>query len=149
MASSFAPWWKRLLFRTPLYKRGPCQNYHFRTDKFCFCRVNEHCGDWNGGIYSFETGQELFLDTSRPPYNVPLNRRAHGGTMSKADESSPVQGDVKRPEQHLHDGEPCSPGCAAHISHPCEHCGRVGARGEYVSPMKIPRPFNAGIMRNF
>lgn len=27
-------------------------------------------------------------------------------------------------------GEPCwHPGCASHISHPCEKCGRFGARG--------------------
>ena len=32
----------------------------------------------------------------------------------------------------LKDGEPCShPGCSSHISHPCEGCGRIGARGEY------------------
>lgn len=29
------------------------------------------------------------------------------------------------------DGQPCHhPGCASHVSHPCEGCGRVGARGE-------------------
>jgi hypothetical protein len=27
-------------------------------------------------------------------------------------------------------GEPCKhPGCKAHYSHPCEACGRIGARG--------------------
>lgn len=31
------------------------------------------------------------------------------------------------------DGEPCShPGCASHISHACEGCGRIGARGKSV-----------------
>jgi len=29
------------------------------------------------------------------------------------------------------DGEPCKhPGCAGHTLHPCEICGRIGARGE-------------------
>jgi hypothetical protein len=30
---------------------------------------------------------------------------------------------VKMPE--LEDGQPCSPGCLSHITHPCEKCGRV------------------------
>ena len=30
---------------------------------------------------------------------------------------------------YLRDGEPCShPGCLAHISHPCEGCGRIGGK---------------------
>ena len=30
----------------------------------------------------------------------------------------------------MKDGEPCShPGCAHHITHPCEGCGRIAARG--------------------
>jgi hypothetical protein len=34
----------------------------------------------------------------------------------------------------LEDGEPCShTGCIAHVSHPCELCGRTQARG----PVKI------------
>lgn len=34
------------------------------------------------------------------------------------------------------DGEPCRhPGCANHIIHECEGCGRIGAKGE----VKIPR----------
>lgn len=29
------------------------------------------------------------------------------------------------------DGEPCDhPGCRAHLTHPCEKCGRIGARGK-------------------
>lgn len=33
-------------------------------------------------------------------------------------------------EIELQDGEPCHhPGCASHISHPCEICRRKGARG--------------------
>lgn len=31
-----------------------------------------------------------------------------------------------RTDRTLRDGEPCNhPGCLAHISHPCEGCGRV------------------------
>lgn len=60
MASEFAPWWKRLLFKTPLYKRGPiCGNYHKRTDRYCYCCVGEHSGDWHGGVYDFKTGKEI------------------------------------------------------------------------------------------
>jgi len=33
----------------------------------------------------------------------------------------------------LSDGEPCQHvGCAHHISHPCEGCGRIGAQGTAV-----------------
>jgi len=36
-----------------------------------------------------------------------------------------------RPLKQYEDGEPCShPGCRNHWSHPCEGCGRYGARGE-------------------
>lgn len=27
---------------------------------------------------------------------------------------------------NLKDGEPCSPGCLGHRTHPCEKCGRIG-----------------------
>lgn len=30
----------------------------------------------------------------------------------------------------LEDGIPCSPGCLNHRTHPCEECGRIGARKE-------------------
>jgi len=30
------------------------------------------------------------------------------------------------------DGQPCNhPGCASHVTHPCEGCNRKGARGSY------------------
>ena len=33
----------------------------------------------------------------------------------------------------IQSGEPCGhPGCKNHISHPCEGCGRIGAKGEIV-----------------
>ena len=29
----------------------------------------------------------------------------------------------------LRDGEPCShPGCLSHVTHPCEHCGRIAGK---------------------
>lgn len=35
-----------------------------------------------------------------------------------------------QPKVLYKDGEPCKhPGCRSHISHPCEGCGRIGARG--------------------
>ncbi len=63
MASQRASWWQRLMFKTPLYKRGPCGNFHWFADERCYCRVGEHCiGDspwaWNGGVYNFKTGKE-------------------------------------------------------------------------------------------
>ncbi len=59
MASTFAPWWKRLLHKTFLFKLGPCSNYHWRWHRLCYCRRNEYCGSWNGGIYDFKTGAEI------------------------------------------------------------------------------------------
>ena len=42
-------------------------------------------------------------------------------------------GYVTRSERDLRDGEPCNHfGCERHIKHPCEGCGRIGARGEYI-----------------
>jgi hypothetical protein len=31
-------------------------------------------------------------------------------------------------DQSLKDGEPCSPGCINHVTHPCEKCGRIQGR---------------------
>lgn len=37
-----------------------------------------------------------------------------------------------KPLKNLADGEPCQHhGCANHVTHPCECCGRINARGEY------------------
>jgi len=41
-----------------LYKRCPAGNYHKRWDRLCFCRMNEHCGDWHGGVFDLKTGEE-------------------------------------------------------------------------------------------
>lgn len=62
-ACAFAPWWKRQLFKTFLYKKGPCGNFHWFRDERCYCRVGEHCVGlgpwaWNGGVYNFKTGEE-------------------------------------------------------------------------------------------
>jgi hypothetical protein len=32
--------------------------------------------------------------------------------------------------RYLKDGEPCGATCLNHVSHPCDDCGRLGARGE-------------------
>lgn len=38
--------------------------------------------------------------------------------------------------RQLKDGEPCDhPGCSSHQTHPCERCGRVGAKGIGHVPM--------------
>jgi hypothetical protein len=44
-----------------LYKKCPAGNYHFFTDKLCFCRVNEYSVNWNGGILDMTTGLEQNL----------------------------------------------------------------------------------------
>jgi hypothetical protein len=52
MASCYSPWWKRnIAYKIPgLYKKCPQGNYHLRWDRLCFCGMNEHCGNWHGGI---------------------------------------------------------------------------------------------------
>lgn len=40
------------------------------------------------------------------------------------------------PRHDLRDGQPCSPGCLSHVSHPCECCGRIAGRGDYHAPKK-------------
>lgn len=68
MASGYAPMWRRLLHKTPLFKRGPyCGNYHWRTDRFCHCCVGEHFGDWHGGVYDFSLRKEVPNAELRPP----------------------------------------------------------------------------------
>lgn len=64
MASGYAPLWRRLLHKTPLFKRQRCGNYHWRWDRLCFCMVGEHCVtkvpelSWHGGILDLKTGAE-------------------------------------------------------------------------------------------
>ena len=41
-----------------------------------------------------------------------------------------------------HDGHSCKhPGCISHLTHPCEHCLRVGGQGEIVlrEPIILPK----------
>lgn len=40
MMSTYAPWWKRkILFRTPLYRRQACGNFHWFLDRLCHCEI--------------------------------------------------------------------------------------------------------------
>lgn len=39
--------------------------------------------------------------------------------------------------QELKDGEPCSPGCANHVTHPCECCERIQAQGNSMTQQEI------------
>jgi hypothetical protein len=61
MASGVAPWWKRLLYKLLpfLFKTCPGGNRHWRWDRLCYCRVNEHDGVWHGGVLDFRNGLEL------------------------------------------------------------------------------------------
>jgi hypothetical protein len=39
------------------------------------------------------------------------------------------------------DGQPCKhPGCGRHVSHACEKCGRIRARGEFKLPRSMWAP---------
>lgn len=63
MAGSKASWFKRkVLYKVPgLYQRRDCGNFHPFWHRLCFCRVNEHCGDWHGGIQDLKTGREYHV----------------------------------------------------------------------------------------
>ena len=66
MSSRHSSWWKRkILYHIPgLYKKCPEGNYHLRFGRsayLCFCRQNEYTGDWHGGIYDMQTGEEYQL----------------------------------------------------------------------------------------
>lgn len=50
-------------------------------------------------------------------------------------EQQPVTIELLLTERLYHDREPCSLTCANHISHPCDRCGRVAARGEASVPV--------------
>jgi hypothetical protein len=60
VSSSYSPSWRRFLYRflPLLWKKCPEGNYHWRWDRLCFCRENEHGNGWHGGIYDFKTGDE-------------------------------------------------------------------------------------------
>jgi hypothetical protein len=60
MSSSYSPWfYRKILYKIPkLFKKCPGGNYHWFWHRLCFCRVNEHSGDWHGGIFDFKTGEE-------------------------------------------------------------------------------------------
>lgn len=54
-------------------------------------------------------------------------------------------------------GQPCSPGCASHLSHPCEGCGRYAAgmrqgpdvsmASAYIRKLAMTNPIIAGYMK--
>jgi hypothetical protein len=60
MASSLSPWWRRWLQRNipSLFYICPAKNYHWRTDRKCYCRNGEYSGDWHGGTLDIRTGRE-------------------------------------------------------------------------------------------
>ena len=67
MASKRSSWWQRILFRTPLYRRGKyCANYHPIWEQLCYCCVDEHGGGFNGGVYDLRNDRELFLSRELP-----------------------------------------------------------------------------------
>ena len=39
--SGYSSWWKRKIwYKTPLYKRQACGNFHWFLDALCYCTVN-------------------------------------------------------------------------------------------------------------
>lgn len=60
MSSGCTSRWQRFKFKAfPfLYKVCPEGNYHKKSDVLCYCRLNEYCGKWNGGILNLKTGEE-------------------------------------------------------------------------------------------
>ena len=58
----YFPVWVRLLliFAPGLFKKCPAGFHHWFRDKYCYCRCGDITGDWDGGIYEFETGKEIF-----------------------------------------------------------------------------------------
>jgi hypothetical protein len=62
--SAYSPRWRRFLQRRVpwLFKRCPVGNYHWRWDRFCYCRARCHTVAWHGGILDFKTGKEIRED---------------------------------------------------------------------------------------
>jgi hypothetical protein len=68
MASARSSRFRLFLIRwlPDLFRICPAGNYHWRWERFCWCRYGEHSGsgenEWHGGVLCFRTGEELFLD---------------------------------------------------------------------------------------
>lgn len=59
------------------------------------------------------------------------------GIVRNSHEERPAQGLLPSEPVTFEDGEPCPhPGCAVHLSHPCEGCGRIGARGMAIEDVR-------------
>lgn len=59
MSSGYAPWWRRILYHVPfLFKKCPEGNYHWFWDRLCFCRLNQCCGDFHGGVWDMKLKKE-------------------------------------------------------------------------------------------
>ena len=60
MSSSDAPRWRRWLHQWGpfLFKQCLEGNYHWKWHAVCFCRYQQHGGDWHGGMMTFKDGKE-------------------------------------------------------------------------------------------
>ena len=66
MSGAYMPRWKRLLRHTPLMKKCPGQNYHWRWSRLCYC-----CKWENGqGVYDLKTGEDLWADRDREWFQI-------------------------------------------------------------------------------
>lgn len=68
--SGYTPRWRRWLQRRApwLFRVPPCGNWHWRWDRWCYCRVYCHTLDWHGGVMDLRTGRER-------PYTGPIRLR--------------------------------------------------------------------------
>ena len=54
---------------------------------------------------------------------------------------------MENKKKTFREGEPCHhPGCANHVTHPCEGCGRIAARG-VVQAKFTPDEISEGLKR--
>lgn len=65
MSSARSTWFERnILFKTPLYKKQECGNFHWFRDRLCYCQHHE-----NGhGIVDLKTGEEYCLKRDLESY---------------------------------------------------------------------------------
>ena len=77
-------------------------------------------------IYAYRGAKDGFDPYIAVPPGFPIpSRYEHLGTIHKCGYIA-----LKIPTRFIESGQPCwHTGCKAHISHPCEKCGRTGCNG--------------------
>jgi hypothetical protein len=58
-----------------LFRRCPGGNFHWNTDRLCYCRSGEYSKDWSGGILDLQTGECVgHMNPPRDIVRVPDNK---------------------------------------------------------------------------